>query len=310
MMDSRRILVQFMLVLVAALALFFARDARLSIKYAIHRPIRDKVFLEKVLHKDITDPRVKRILHGRDMEMAETLYLPGKTVLKLLALDWNTFFADILFIRAHAYFISHFFYDREFPWLDNYFQAIQALDPTDVRLYLWTAQVVKYSQNMDNKSILRANKYLLEGLKYFPNDSRLYQELGFNLYFEYKAHNPVDQELMRIRAREYFSRAASLPGSHIDPNFVAQLYSEKADDRLALYFALTKYFQSSPYQKRQLLYRISRLKGEMAVNLKRFASRWKAVMPFVDTNLFAVIGDKLRPSDKLMKYLKGDKNND
>lgn len=303
MKDGRKILVELMLLIIAVLALFFAKDAELSIKYAIHRPIRDKTFLKKILKKQTDDPQVRRILRGRDMEMAETLYLPNKTVLRLSALGWNEFFSDMLFIRAHAYFISHFFYDREFPWLDEYFRAIKELAPMNNRLYLWAAQVMKYGQNMDNKTILRANRYLKEGLKYFPNDPRLYEELGFNLYFEYKTNDPVDQELMRIRAREYFSMAASLPGSHIDPNFVTQLYSEKADDRLALYYAMTKYFESSEYQKKQLLYRISMLRGEMAVNLKKIEDRWKVVMPFVDTNLFAVIGDKLRPSYRLFDWM-------
>jgi hypothetical protein len=113
---------------------------------------------------------------------------------------------------------------------------------------------------------------------------------------------------MRIKAREYFSRAASLPGSNIDPNFITQLYSEKSDDRLALYYALTKYFEASNYQKRQLLYRISMLKGEMATNLKRFEAHWKQTMPYVDTNLFALVGDALTPPSELMKYLNSGKS--
>ena len=303
MTDRRTILVDLFLLLIAVVAMLYGKIFALDIKYAKHRPIRDKALLSKVLSKDETDPDARRILKGRDMEMAETIFLPGKTVLKFMALGWNTFFADLLFIRAHSYFISHFFYDRRFPWLDSYYRAIRALDPKIARLYLWAAQMVKYGQNIDNKTILRSNKYLLDGLKYFPKDPRFYQELGFNLYFEYKAKNLVDQELMRIKAREYFSRAASLPGSRIDPNFVAQLYSEKADDQLALYYALTKYFQASNYQKRQLLYRISRLRSDMAENLKRFENHWKKVMPFVDTNLFALLGDALVPPVKLMDYL-------
>ena len=306
MTDRRKVLVDFFLLLAALVALLYGKIFALDIKYAIHRPIRDKTLLSRVLARDEKDPAVRRILKGRDMELAETIYLPGKTTLRFMALGWNTFFADLLFIRAHSYFISHFFYDRRFPWLDSYYQAIRALDPTIARLYLWAAQMVKYGQYMDNKTILRSNRYLLDGLKYFPDDPRFYQELGFNLYFEYKAKDPVDQELMRIKAREYFSRAASLPGSRIDPNFVAQLYSEKADDRLALYYALTKYFQASNYQKRQLLYRISRLRSDMAENLKRFEDHWKKVMPFVDTNLFAVLGDALTPPVKLTKYLNRD----
>ncbi len=303
MKTVRNILFTVLMLAIAAVAFFYTKDTYLSLKYAAHRPIRDRSLLEKVLKKQTGDPRVNAILHGRDMEMAETLYLPGKTVLRLGALGWNTFFADILFIRARSYFLSHFFYDRRFPWLDAYFNAIQALDPFDARLYLWAAQVLKYGQNLDNRVILKANRFLKEGLKYFPNDPRLYKELGFNLYFEYHARDPVDRELMRIRAREYFTKAASLPGSHIDPNFVAQLYSEKKDDRLALYYALSKYFDASAYQRRQLLYRISRLKGDMAVNLKRFENHWKQVMPFVDVNLFAILNDKLRPPIGLLKYI-------
>ena len=307
MKNSYNILSTLAMLMIVALAFFYSKDAYLALKYASHHPIRSKALLTKVLKKDTSDPRVKNILNRRDMEMAETLYLPGKTVLRLGAMGWNSFFADLLFIRARSYFLSHFFYDRHFPWLDAYFNAIKALDPTNIRLYLWAATVLKLAQYMDNRIILKANRFLQEGLKYFPNDPRLYKELGFNLYFEYHAKDPVDRELMRIRAREYFTKAASLPGSHIDPNFVSQLYSEKMDDRLALYYALSKYFDASTYQKRQLLYRISRLKGDMAVNLKRFETRWKQVMPFVDANLFAILNDKLRPSLRLFNYINKNK---
>ena len=303
MKDPKKITVQVLMLLMAVVALLYTRIFALDIKYAIHRPITSRELLLKIQRKDTTDPQVKRILQGRDMELSETLYLPAPVVLKLMAMGWNGFFADMLFIRAHSYFISHFFYDRKFPWLDTYYRAIRALDPMIARLYLWTAQMVKYGQYMDNKTILRANRYLLDGIKRFPEDPRFYQELGFNLYFEYKAKNLVDHELMRIKAREYFAKAASLPGSNIDPNFVSQLYSEKSDDRLALYYALTKYFQASAYQKRQLLYRISRLRSDMAMNLKLFETRWKKDMPFVDTNLFALLGNTLGPPLGLLKYM-------
>ena len=272
-----------------------------DVQIEVLNPIRDKALLQKLQKKDTSDPRVKRILSTPNIDSVETIFLPASIVLRLGSLGWESFSADILFIRAHSYFLSHMFYDRRFPWLKEYYRAIKALDPYIPRLYLWIAEVLLFGQNIDNKVVMEAVNYLKEGIKYFPEEPKFYEEIGFDLYFEYRGKDLVDKQMMRIKGREYLAKAATLPGSDLDPNLVAQLYMEKSENKLALYYALIKYFEAKKFQKEQLLYRISMLAGEMAVNLKKLEDRWKREFPFVNPDLFALIEDRLRVSKELLQ---------
>ena len=293
-MELSRTSVSIIAFAIAIVGFIFAKDSYISTQINKYDPIRSKALLIKVLKKDKSDPKVRELLKVRDPDMAETLYLPDKTILRMMSLGWESFAADMLFIRAHEYLLSHLFFDRRFPWLLQYYQAIKALDPYIPRLYLWVADVLKLGQNIDNKLVFTSVKILEEGLKYFPEEPKLYEEIGFNLYFEYHPKSLLDRQVMRIKGREFFSKAASLPGSDLDPNFVAQLYMEKAENKMALYYALSKYFEATKGQKEQLLYRISMLGGEIAVNLKLIEQRWKQEFPYINPDLFALVGSKIR----------------
>ena len=71
------------------------------------------------------------------------------------------FVADLLFLRANMYFVSHLFSDRIFPWLDLYVDTILALDPDNPTVYEWASQSVKNlptNQKAEKKQALKTAK--------------------------------------------------------------------------------------------------------------------------------------------------------
>ena len=92
--------------------------------------------------------------------------------------------ADLVYMRAFAYFINHLFMDRRYAWLDTYVHTVMALDPTMPTLYRWASQNVKLGQYIGKKEVEKSNYYAELGLEVFPNDWRLYLDIGFNYFYE------------------------------------------------------------------------------------------------------------------------------
>lgn len=269
------------------------RAGRVEIAYQSLNPIRDPVVFKGLIEGGLTD-RQRYLARGSALA-AETLYLPPNIVLRVLSIGFPSVFSDLLFVRAHSYFLTHFFTDRTFTWLDNYFDAITALDPDNPRVYLWASQVVKLGQYIDDDIINRAVNFLDLGLIRFPRDWRLHMEKGFNLNFEFRGKNEAERSAARIKAREHFTIAAGLPGAPVDPNFLVNLFNRDREERLAAAYALQKYYEATEEQREQLLRRVRVLSEEMAAGIKDEESRWRRDMPYVSVPLFALIGDPRPP---------------
>ena len=168
--DHRPLLVSLALVLVAAAAFGATHVADVALRYSTMRPLHEIAVPRGDDGAVAFDPeRARETVGGMDIA-AEALYLPPLVVLRVLSLGYQSAWADLLFVRAHAYFLTHFFSDRKFTWLDHYYEAIKGLDPDNPRLYQWAGQVVKFGQHINDGVITRANGYLEEGLQRFPND--------------------------------------------------------------------------------------------------------------------------------------------
>jgi len=275
--------------LVATAGFGLSRAGLVDLKYAAMNPIRDRSVRDRVLSRAQSDAETREYLTRGSETAAETLYIPPVPVLKVLALAQPSALADLLFVRAHAYFLSHFFADRIFAWLDQYYEAIVGLDPDNPKVYLWAGQVVKYGQHIDDDTIRRANAFLEAGLARFPEDWRLHMELGFNLYFEFRGKDEAEQNRARLRARDHFATAAGLPGAPIDPNFVAELFERGHEGSLAIAYALQRYFDATEDQRRQLLRRISVLSGVLADQIREEEARYRREFPFIPPSLFALV---------------------
>jgi len=184
----------------------------------------------------------------------DTVYLPGKTALRMWSLGYGPFAADVLFIRTHAYYLRHIYSDRIFRWLDPYVNGIITLDPDLRDVYLWAAKHVRYGQIIDEKVLTRSNHFAEQGIDRFPDDARLYAHIGFNKYFEIKPlyvakereldgaialakstaeKKALIKEKAEVRAKRYkiersaledYTIAAMLPNSTVDPVFLVTLY--------------------------------------------------------------------------------------
>jgi len=287
------------LVALAAAGFLATRAAKVELAYNAMNPIRDPVLFGSLAAGTLAPDDAREHLTVGSATAAETLYLPPPIVLAALSLGYRTALADLLFVRAHSYFLSHFFADRVFTWLDDYVGAILALDPDNPRVYLWAALVVKLGQHIDDERIGRANRFLEAGIARFPRDWRLHMELGFNLKFEYVGTNDADRAAARLRARDHFAITAGLPGAPLDPNFVAVIFQNDREDELAVGYALQKYFEASDEQKQRLLDRVGILSEALARGIREEEEQWKADFPFLPVALHSCLGGRPRWSPPL-----------
>jgi len=281
-------------IMLALVVLGFAgtRIALVEMKHARMNPIRDPGIAHRISTGQLSGEEMLTFSTLGDRGAAETLYLPPLVVLRVMSAGHQKALADMLFIRAHSYFLSHFFSDRRFTWLTNYYDAITGLDPDNARIYLWSAQAVKLGQMIDDDTVAIANRFLKDGLARFPRDWQMHMDLGFNLYFEFRGSTDDEKALARLQARDHFVTAAGIPGSNIDPNFVAELFQRGHEDGLAVAYALQKYYEASEDQRNQLQRRIASLSDTIADGIRMEEARWRGHYSHIPVALFALLDDR------------------
>ena len=260
-------------------------------------------------------------------KVLDTVYLPGHTALRMASLGYGSFFGDMMFIRTHAYYLTHMYSDRNLHWLDPYVDAVITLDPDNREVYFWAAQVVRYGQGIDEQVIARSNQFADQGLRRFPDDGRLYAHIGFNKYFELRpilveqerklqelidraadaeTRDRLEHTLAGLRQRRWdtetealqdYTIAASLPGSTVDPLFLVTLYLKNDDIEAASMLATSLYARATPDDQKQLLSRLESVgRGDVADRLRREAKKHDEEMPYVSPGLYRMLGsdDELR----------------
>ncbi len=224
-------------------------------------------------------------------QAAESFFIPPPLALEAASLGHPAFVADMLFMRAAMYFINHLFTDRVFDWLDTYMETIIALDPDNPRFYEWASQSVKFGQLITNDVLERSNDYARQGIERYPDHWRFYYDIGFNYYMEWKFEAEGEREAMRKKALPWFSIASALPGTSLDPNFVAELYLQENDVEMALFHAYQRYWEASERERAALRARINRFESEAAARrLADTEASWKARYPYVPIGLFELLG--------------------
>ena len=222
---------------------------------------------------------------------AEAYYVPPASGLQPLALGHPQLLADLLVIRALVYFGDQLEGDRTFEWMEPYLDTILALDPNNRRLYTWAAQNVKLTKAITNEDIARSNAYLLRGIERFPDDWQLYESLGFNYFHEWKTDDAEEKARLKDKALEYYTVASILPGSQVDPNFVAEQYLRKSETEMALFHLYSRYWAATEFEKEQLRIRIGRYQAQAAADeLKALDERKKTEYPYLTPGVFELLG--------------------
>ena len=270
----------------------------------------------------------------QDFRMAETTYLPPNEVLKVLAMGYEAFAADMVFMQANAYFANHLMYDRKYEWLDNYIGAITGycrdrfgrrlalvpevcessgegewiggLFPFNPRVYLWASQVIKFAPLLTDPIIDKSIYYGRSGIHYCPDIWELYFDVGFNLYFEYRDKPDHVRASQKREAMDYFSLAANLPGSDVDPNFVTGTLWNKDETERAIQQVYLTYYHATDRQRKEMRSRIRVYGEEQLANLFEAEEKaWQAEFPYLPQNLYHVLG---RPRVALKSQ--GESSND
>ncbi len=260
----------------------------------------------------------------------DVVYLPSSLALKASTLGVLPFGADLIFIRAHAYFLKHMDSDRIFSWLDSYVMAAIALDPDNRELYHWAATNVRLGQEIDERILGISNRYAEMGIARFPDDPRFYEMIAFNQYFElrprlrtrelelssqlHKAQGDLRSSLLaevtQLRQRRYdlerstlenYTVAAMLPGSSVNPLMLVNLYVRQDEAAAATQLTRALFADAPPEARESLLNNLENIgqKG-VAAELRAIEERHRAEMPYVSETLFDLIGsaDSVRvPSD-------------
>ncbi len=232
--------------------------------------------------------------HQHVINAAEVYEMPPVPVIKVLALGYQTLAADLLFLRAHHYMLGHLVTDRRYQYLRRYFDTIVAVDPYLRAVYRWGALMAKMGQTITKRSVEEAIGYLERGLEYFPDDWEMYLDIGFNHWYEWRPEFGDREKHKRIGI-EYFTIAASLPGSGVDPNLIASLYQQHDEADLALAYAYSLYMDASKEQRKKLQERIAVLASKAAAEaLAKRDEEWKRDFPFLPRRLFEFVGPRVQ----------------
>ena len=100
------------------------------------------------------------------MGAEEYSVLPNKEALVWMSLGQQEFLADLIWIRALQYNNIK----NEAHMVENFADAIIALDPMFKAVYRWAAVSCVFTSIVTNEKVDHANEYLRMGAKLFPMD--------------------------------------------------------------------------------------------------------------------------------------------
>jgi tetratricopeptide (TPR) repeat protein len=179
--------------------------------HLVHKKIRGDV-------KDILPPK-------------EVLYLPKGDYVKVVAMGFDSMWADVLWLRTLQYFGGHFMADKEYPIMDRLLDVITTLEPRFPDAYSFGGMVLQEEMNRRDKAV----DFLKEGIKNNPDNWRLAYELGF-LWFEAarQAKDTTAKKYDSEQAISAYTIATARPGC---PEFVGriinQMYYEGGEKEVA-----------------------------------------------------------------------------
>ena len=276
--SRRRLIVVLMLLL--GLSFLLTRVYRLELRYGQAAMAAGKT--AETFFIPASDP---------DLAPEEDVERMRNPILRMMALGHESLLADLLFIRANQYFVGHLEGDRIFHWFDIFVDAMLVLDPDNVRVYLWASQAVKYGQMINNELLVKSNEYSGMGISRFPDNWRLYMDIGFNYLVEWTSESDAERDRIRRKALDHFAIAAALPDSQLDPNFVTSLYLSDDDVEMALFHAYLRYWDASDEEREQLLARIRRYESRAIANeLNEKEGLWRSYYPYISIWLFEQLG--------------------
>jgi hypothetical protein len=232
----------------------------------------------------------------------EILLLPHENALKLMALGYREFVADLVWLRAIAYFGEHLQTDRKYRWLDRYLETIIHLDPRFKGVYRYAGAITMYNLRVITREAVQASLHYLEkGYRQFPKDWEFPFMICSNYLFEMPrfARDAAEKQRFQEIGAEYCREASVLPGAlHYLPSMAGGVLSRLGKRQLAeRHFRELILRTEDPKLREQLKLRYAALVSEQeAKRLERDAAAFfeshRLSYPYLSPDLFFLLGPR------------------
>ena len=158
----------------------------------------------------------------------DMLYLPSGKFLKAAALGFDEMLADLLWIKALAYFGGHAVTDQDYSWLGHILDIVTTLDPYSQYPYEFGGVILATEIGDVDKS----NALLEKGMKNVLKSHKRYWYLPFFTAFNYMYYKNDNKTAAR-----YLEIASKFPQSpDYLPLLVSRLYADADSPAIAITF--------------------------------------------------------------------------
>jgi len=144
---------------------------------------------------------------------SDKYYLPPPEQLKVVSMGYREAVADMVWIGAIQHAADRrYFAGRRFPWLERYVDAVLALNPYMLKVYLWIDGTLTYARGrMTNRDWHRTIHYMERGHRAFPRNWELLFKLAC-AWTELKAKDPSARSRNMRLAADYLWKAHLMKG--------------------------------------------------------------------------------------------------
>jgi hypothetical protein len=206
------------------------------------------------------------LLQQRTLEApaGESAPLIARDTVRLLALGYTDFGADLAWIQALLYYGSAWVYGSDMGYLDDHIETTILLDPSFRRVYQWAGVATMYNAaHITNRAVMASTHFLARGRERFPDYWEFPFMIGCNYYFELQTKSPEQKKSWQRIGAEYFRAASLLPGA---PDWVGMLaissLDKFAERKLAVLHLQELLDQTEdPKMRRELEARLMRLEA-------------------------------------------------
>ena len=148
------------------------------------------------------------------------LYLPKGEYVKVIALGFDNFMGDMLWLRTLQYFGGHFMYDRQYPIIDRLLEVITTLEPNFTDVYSFGAMVLHEEAHQRDKAVALLDK----GIQNNPNNWNIPYQLGFLWLEEMQgANDSTYRKFAAEKAKEAYAIATTKPNCE---EFVSRMVTQ------------------------------------------------------------------------------------
>ncbi|MFH2006433.1 MAG: hypothetical protein ABI333_07600 [bacterium] len=192
----------------------------------------------------LLDLRVRaQRLRGSFPDEADKYYLPPPDTLRITSMGYREAAADLVWIAAIQHAADRRYVGGErFPWLEQYVDAVLALNPFLLKVYLWTDGTLTYARGrLRNRDWRRAIHYLERGHRAFPRNWELLFKLAC-AYTELRTKSRARRSRNMRIAADYLWKAHMVGGGPAWlPSLAARYWSEEGQWMLAYRRALEEF---------------------------------------------------------------------